>query len=78
MLEKERLPTGTKVYLSEKGYYGYHYVNTNSWFVLADDIHGKALYWASGVGRNWQAYLVSYKLLKSFCNRSCNVIWIKK
>ena len=73
-----KLKPSTKFYISEKGHYGYHYLDASTEYTLSEETEAKLLHWRSGIGKEYQAYLVPFKTLNSLKNRSCNVIWIKK
>lgn len=73
-----KLHPNTKFYTSEKGYYGYHYVDISTEYTLSKETEATPLHWVSGLGKAYQAFLVSAKILDSLTHRSCNVIWIKK
>lgn len=80
-MSKKILRKGTEVFLSEKGYYNYYYVNIEESFQLLSDVEVELLpKWTSArpPTEQWQAYIMPWQKLSDYPNRPCNVIWVKQ
>lgn len=78
MTKEVNLLASTPFFLSEKGYYGYHYLDSSKKYFLSKEILAKPLTWKSGFGSEWKAFLLPHEALSTYKNRSCNVIWVKE
>lgn len=69
------IASGTKVYLSEVGYYDYFYMDINKHFIVEKEIIGKPISWISP--KKWTPILIPPEELKAFPTRPCNVVWLE-
>ena len=77
---KVTLKKGTKIYLSNKGYYNYSYINLDCCLILPEDTQVTPCFgWKAGVGNEkWNAYIMDYKKLSDYPKRGSNVVWVKQ